>query len=74
MRVTTNPKTGKMQTESYTPPVSQAQLDETRRQVKEIIAGNIKFHDDPFTPPVITPPAPDTDITESIYDDEDWMP
>lgn len=70
MRVTTDPKTGRMQTEHYTPPVSQAQLDETRRQVKDMIAGNIQFHVDPFTPVA----SSDTDGSESIHDGEiDWF-
>ena len=70
MRVTTDPKTGRMQTESYTPPVSQAQLDETRRQVKDMIAGNIQFHVDPFTTTV----SSDTGDSESIHDgDIDWF-
>ena len=72
MRVITDPKTGRMSTEHCLPPVGQEELDRVLREVKDIVAGNTRFHVDPWAAPV---PLPVIDVDlDSIYEHPDWQP
>lgn len=68
LKVITDPKTGRMRTEDVAPPVSQAELERTRREVRDIIAGNVPFHVDPNAAP-----KPDETPLPTIYDDPEYF-
>ena len=54
-----------MRTENVLPPVSAGDLERTRREVRDIVAGNTPFHDDPNAAPKAQP-LPDIDYEASI--------
>lgn len=50
-KIITDPKTGKAETQSGLDSTQiQKSLEETKRELKDMIAGNTKFHTDPNTP------------------------
>lgn len=64
-KVVHNPKTGKMETVEYTPSVTPESLAKQRREVRDMIEGNVQFHDDPMAAPKPVEPSeykPDDDI------------
>lgn len=58
-----------MRTEDRGPQVTPEQLERTRREVRDIVAGNTQFHVDPNAAP-----APPIDVPlPTIYDDPDYF-
>lgn len=60
-------KNGRMRTENVTPPPGAEALERLRRETRDIIAGNTRFHTDPNAAP-----KPAEDPLPTIYDAEDW--
>ena len=76
MRVITDPKTGRMSTEHHQPPVSQEQLKQMRKEVRDIIEGKVQFHVDPFAapPPVIEINLDNLESYNDWYLDQPMLP
>lgn len=55
--VITNPKTGRMETtiSPPTPPVTKADVDKTRRELRDMLDGNTQFHEDALSSPTTEP-------------------
>lgn len=60
-------KHGRMSTENVVPPPSQAELERTRREVRDIVAGNVQFHVDPNAAPKAAP-----EVLPPVYDHPEW--
>ena len=69
-KVVTNPVTGKSETVQTAPDEEvKASLDRSRRELKDMIAGNTQFHDDPNK----APPEPPTEAaTEEEKKEINW--
>lgn len=58
-RVWVNPVTGKAETiRSFETPVTQADVDRTRRELRDMLDGNVQFHVDPLAAPPSAEPTP----------------
>ena len=64
IKVIKNPKTGKSETVEV-PDFDQKALADLHKEVKDMLDGNIQFHDDPNTPP-----KPKPEVTEASDDDQ----
>lgn len=57
-RFVTDPVTGRMRTEEgVSTVIAQANLERARRECRDVISGNVQFHDDPHAAPVAAVPA-----------------
>lgn len=65
MKVHVNPTTGRMETTNDAPSVVTAEdVARTRRELREMIAGNVQFHDD--RPKQTEPPMTASEIAERL--------
>lgn len=76
-KIVTNPVTGKSETQTGpNEQVVQQNLEKSRRELRDMIAGNTQFHDDPFKTPEAPPETaavPEPDFTEKDwYRTEGW--
>lgn len=68
-----DPKTGRMETYDMPPP---ADLERTRRELRDMLRGNTQFHTDPNAapPPAPAPEGPPAiDLNDLILNPTDWF-
>lgn len=66
-KVIVNPKTGKMETvDDYTKIPTKEALARQHKELRDMLDGNVQFHNDPFAAPKEKPIEPDDD-EQSIY-------
>ena len=69
-KIVTNPVTGKSETQTGpNEQVVQQNLEKSRRELRDMIAGNTQFHDDPNKAP---PEAPTEATVEEKKKEVDW--
>ncbi len=68
MKTIVNPKTGRMETVDDAPgtTVTQADVERTRRELRDMLSGNTQFHQEENTPAVPETPSAD------LFDPDDF--